>query len=983
MTDHASNLRPRFRAFLALTVISVMVLGIFYARSGRVERQLIEARRALHKDQYARAGDLAREILVVEPRHADGLMIAAVSAAELGRFEQAVDFCRRVPNKTAHTYAQAQVLAGNLLLERLGQPSSAEPYFRRAAAADPSGPVALKRLAFLLSLQTRTAELIPIQLQRLRQNQVSPPVVLSLVQGDLLFPDARLLAKLKSQAGDDPGLLLGESRVRLLEQDFLTAEQLLRAALKKDPGLVEARVRLGQVLLDRNAAEELSTWSKSLPSAALAHPQTWIILGQLAERRRDHRAAARCYWEAGLKDAASLSACYLLGQQLSSLGRDSQATRFLDRARALERYRKLFDSGAEASLQWTPDLLHSGHEVAASLGLTWEAWAFAELAQQLQPGLPWAVEASHSTALLLRDLPLQRTAPQADPFQTIDLSEYRLPEVESETVPRAADSTDVDTPRALFERGDMAVGISFQFDNGVDSSISGAQRPYDFTGGGIAAVDYDADGWPDLYFSQGCRLDDDTGLPQQGPPDLLYRNLRGTTFDAVSAAGIPADPDYSQGVAAGDFNNDGFQDLFIANLGRNRLLLNNGDGTFSDVSSSIQQDEHRWTTSCLICDLNGDQWPDLYTVNYLSGDIVSRICRDETGRKNSCAPQDFPASQDQLFLGDGAGQFVDATSTSGVQVPLGKGLGVVATDLNEDGQLDLFVANDGVPNFLFERVPAGPRLFNQVAMERGVAVNRSGISEACMGVVAEDLNRDGRTDLFVTNFLDETNTLFAGSDVRGFFQDTTVTTGLGPPSLPVLGFGVQTLDAELDGHPDLVVVNGHVDDFRDRDKPYAMPPQYFRNLGGMRFQSHQAGGFFSGEYLGRSVVRLDWNRDGAEEVAIGLLGEPSALLRNITPGRGNSVSIVLHATTMQRDAIGTSVAATTAHTAMLRRSLIAGDGYQASNERMLVFGLYDQRQIAELQIDWLGAGQDVINNVAAGKTYAVIEGRRRLYEVPR
>ena len=222
------------------------------------------------------------------------------------------------------------------------------------------------------------------------------------------------------------------------------------------------------------------------------------------------------------------------------------------------------------------------------------------------------------------------------------------------------------------------------------------------------------------------------------------------------------------------------------------------------MSETIEGDSAQWTTSCMICDLNQDGMPDLYSVNYLSGDIRTRICRDPSGVKASCAPQAFPASQDQLHLNTGDGRFVDVTESSGIAMPDGKGLGIVAVDFNSDQRLDLFVANDGVANFYFENVTttkADTPRFVESALLNGMALNHEGRSEACMGIAAEDFDLDGQMDLFVTNFLDETNTLYHRSAEPVFFDDATWRSGLGAAGLRMLGFGTQAIDGELDGLP--------------------------------------------------------------------------------------------------------------------------------------------------------------------------------------
>jgi tetratricopeptide (TPR) repeat protein len=986
LSEKTAKIRWRRQWLLVLLALVAAYLLVF-PWSVDVDRLLIDARKALLQRQHALAAELANRILSDQPSHPDALMIAAVAAAEQGSYADAAKYCSQVTIDAHGTYFDARLMAGNLHLNQLQNLSSAEESFRLAFAANADSPAACSQLAQVLSLQTRTWEFVPFQLRLIRQDVVSPSHILSLMQSDLLFADPDLIREFRGVEPNHAGLILAESRQAILRQDYRAAKSLVILALKANPQLDEAHARLGRILLIDGTTGELQRWRKNLPASAMDHPDTWIALGHLAERLENGTGAARCFWEAGRRDAASLSANYRLGKQLASLGRPDEADLLLKRARGLEKYRKLFDQGgtSDSPISFTPELLQQSQRLAESIGLLWEAYAFARLATQMQPAPQWAEEAATRLRGRCSGLPLARTAPQLDLFRSIDISEYSLP-VDVVQVADAAVPAQTSTHLVHFEEVAERLGITFRFDNGVDKSISGAQRPYDFTGGGIAAFDADGDSWPDLYFSQGCVLDDQTGRSLRGQSDQLYRNHRGSRFVDAGAVALPQGLDYSQGVAAGDINNDGFPDLFVGNLGPNRLLQNNGDGTFSDLTVLVEDDFAQWTTSCVICDLNGDQWPDLYSVNYLSGDILSRVCRDHTGRKNSCAPQSFSAAQDQIHLGDGGGLFINVTDSSGIRIPNGKGLGTVVADLNDDQKLDLLIANDGVPNFLFVNTTEAKQIgLQEVAMERGVAVNGDGLSEACMGVVVEDLNGDMHPDLFVTNFLDETNTLYNGSGLSGFFRDEKWTSGLSAASLPVLGFGVQALDGDLDGLPDLIVANGHVDDFTDRKVPYQMSPQYFRNVDGLHFTEQDpksVGSWFAGKYLGRCVARLDWDRDMAEEVVIGMLDQNASLLHNTTSSPGSGIALKLHSMKSQRDAIGAVVSVTT-DLRTIRRQLVAGDGYMASNHRMLIFGLGASPKTAHIAVTWPNGEQQVFPETNVDQEYIAIEGRRFLYPVPK
>ncbi len=383
-------------------------------------------------------------------------------------------------------------------------------------------------------------------------------------------------------------------------------------------------------------------------------------------------------------------------------------------------------------------------------------------------------------------------------------------------------------------------------------------------------LDLDHDGWPDLYFTQGGKWPTGDLKPSPSPEyvNRVFRNLDGARFvDVTLHAGL-GDEGFGQGCAVNDFDNDGFQDVYVANIGRNRLYRNNGDGTFSDVTTASGIDTQEWTTSCVIVDLNADGFPDLFDVNYLTGpDIYTAICDGF-----ACSPKSFEGVPDRAWLSHGDGTFnalPDATPKQDA-----KGLGVVAVDLYERGRPCLFIANDQVPNFLLRNLPSETSdnvKFVEEGFLSGLAFDENGLPMACMGIAADDVNGDGRTDFFVTNFKDEYNTLYL-QDAVGLFVDGTSAAGLKAPSLPFVGWGTQFLDADLDGAPDIVLTNGHVDDYRRTGGKYHMRPQVFRNIGGGRFEelfAPAAGTYFAKEYVGRGSgsARLEQGRiDGLRRV---------------------------------------------------------------------------------------------------------------------
>jgi hypothetical protein len=578
----------------------------------------------------------------------------------------------------------------------------------------------------------------------------------------------------------------------------------------------------------------------------------------------------------------------------------------------------------------------------------------------------------------LRENPPRSTA-FADPAMRQALAAFPLPSGALVRTPSLPESPALAQADVSFDEVSDKLGVHFQYVNSDDQAKPGTPI-YHQLGGGIGSIDFDRDGWPDLYLSQGAKWP--LAEENRDLVDKLFHSDRGEKFvDVTEQAGL-GDTRYSQGLAVGDVNNDGFPDLYVANIGGNRLYFNQGDGTFREVAGefSTRQD---WTTSCVIADISGDGNPDLFDVNYLDGrEPFDLVCR---GGK-SCTPDHFLGQQDQLYVSQGDGAFRRATDP-GLVVPGGKGLGAVVADFDGSGRLSVFVANDTTANNFF--VPLTPRGAESLRLEdqgllSGLAFDRDGLAQACMGIGLDDADGDGRLDLFITNFYNESNTLYRQLGVNLFVDDTR-DANLRTPSLMKLGFGTQFLDADLDGNPDLVVTNGHVDDYRDTGAAYKMPPQLYRNVGRGRFEELPAkslGPFFQGEYLGRSLAKMDFNRDGRPDFAVIHLDAPLALLANSTPTDHHYLTLHLAGVNCERDAVGATVKIETDAGAWTKQ-LTAGDGYQASNQRVIHAGLGTVSAVRRLTIRWPHGAEQVFADVPADREWLAVEGRTELTDVPR
>lgn len=502
-------------------------------------------------------------------------------------------------------------------------------------------------------------------------------------------------------------------------------------------------------------------------------------------------------------------------------------------------------------------------------------------------------------------------------------------------------------------------------------------------GSGIAWVDFDRDDLPDLYAAQGIPFTPECTPGSESVTDCLYRNLGNGQFQDVSIVCGLDDHDYSMGLAVGDFDNDGFQDIYITNFGPNRLLRNNGDGTFSEIAAESGIANEGFGASCTWIDVDDDGSLDLFVVNYVQLDSNDyKLCTvDRNGQRVgiTCHPRSLSPLPDVLYRSHRDGTFSDETERAGMQrSPAAQGLGVVAADLDADGDVDVFVANDSVANDLWLNQGNG-RLSNE-AISLGTAFNRAGQREACMGVVVGDVDGDGLPDLFMTNYYGETNTLYR-NEAAGFFLDVTAEFGLGSPSRLKLGFGTSLFDFDNDGWLDLFVANGHVHDRPEvlgQHETFAQRPQLFHNEAGRRFAevSDSGGPYFQRDVVGRSCAVADYDRDGWQDLAIGHLNSSLVLLRNEKRDpQMKSLQIQLVGVHCNRDAIGAVVEVRIGEK-HLTRFRTGSSGYLSCDEGCLTIGVGASETPADVTVRWPGGESQTFPSLQTGQRYILVEGRR-------
>lgn len=512
-------------------------------------------------------------------------------------------------------------------------------------------------------------------------------------------------------------------------------------------------------------------------------------------------------------------------------------------------------------------------------------------------------------------------------------------------------------------------GLNFQHDNGA----YGAKYLPETMGPGCAFLDYDQDGWLDILLING---QDWPGHRRRRSTMKLLRNNRNGTFtDVTQAAGLDVEM-YGMGVAVGDFDNDGFPDLYVTAVGQSRLFRNNGRGRFTDVTVPAGLGgREAFSTSALWVDYDRDGLLDLFVCNYVRWSISQDVHCTMNGRSKSyCTPEAYRGVTCWLFRNKGNETFEDVTARSGIFDPSSKSLGVAMLDFDNDGWPDLFVANDTQPNKLYRNNRNGT--FTESAVRQGVAYSEDGRARAGMGVDSGDFRRTGRPGIAVTNFDQEMLGLYDWTE--GGFVDRAAALGVAGPSRERLGFGCLFGDFNLDGHLDLIAVNGHIDDSvrnAGRSVSHAQPPHLFLNNGKGSFRdvATEAGADFAKAKVGRGLALGDFDRDGDLDVLVTTNGGPALLYRNDVGNGNQSLRIRLEGRKSNRDAIGAVIQLFDAM-GMQTRMVKSGSSYLSASELTVTFGMGRQSQAERVVVLWPSGRTDEVRKLPAGRTYRWVEG---------
>jgi len=517
-------------------------------------------------------------------------------------------------------------------------------------------------------------------------------------------------------------------------------------------------------------------------------------------------------------------------------------------------------------------------------------------------------------------------------------------------------------------------GIHFVHNNGA----FGKKYLPETMGPGVAFIDYDNDGWPDIF------LVNDTDWPghplKHSTPKLYHNNHDGTFTDVTHKAGLDIEI-FGMGLAVGDYDNDGYDDLFISAMGQSRLFHNNGNGTFTDVTQKAGlMGPREFSTSAAWVDYDKDGKLDLVVANYvqwsLDGDLY---CTLDGKSKSYCTPESYKGTAVRLWHNRGDGTFEDVTKKAGLGDATSKTLGVALLDYDNDGWPDLLFSNDTQPNKLYRN--NGNGTFTEKAVVAGVAFSEDGVARAGMGVDAVDYDRSGATSLLITNFSNQMLSLYH-NEGKGLFVDEAPRSEIGRASLLTLGFGCFFFDYDLDGWPDILIANGHIDSDIQRVQPnvkYAMPPHLFRNRGKGDFVevTSSLGAAFAAPRVGRGAAYADIGNRGRLDLLLSTNGGPAYLFQNEANGTAatnKSLRLKLVGTKSNRDGIG-AVVRVTAGGDWQSQMLRSGSSYLSASELVLTYGLAQHDHADSIEIRWPSGQIEKLANVGAGQTITVTEGK--------
>lgn len=935
----------------------------------------------VHQSRYAEAKEQNRSLLLLRPESPAALFLAARIAQGQHEIDVAISYLQAIPpdHPEAGLPALGQVADW---LQDAGRFEEAESTYREMLSRFGDMVPVHRRLANLLNAQGRRVEATRHVEALIRLGDVTEKELLSMTTLSVPYHDDEPLAKeLVSSTKTIHETLslkdLARAKQLLVQNEAEDAKYLVRQLRAAFPDSSCVAAFEGRVYEALQSDTDLEKWFATLPKSVEQEAEYWTAIGQWSLRLKQPAAAIRALGEAVQIDPTDRVAYLRMAEALAMLGEVDAAERILERKKWLdEAWQMAINVGLNRENRRQD--LRTLVEQLEKLGRHWEAISWQTILAYEEGRLEEAMpELKQARQRLTQD-----HSPPPDLLCGLELRRWPLPTATELLADAASNSSatkrssDPLTTTIPVQMVDVAakIGVDFQFRNHLDTDPSHL-RMSQVNGGGIAVVDFDLDGWPDLYF---C----DAGGPPNDPagsgPNQLFRNLGGQTTQNVSVASGSDDRSYAQGATTADLNQDGFPDLVIANIGANVMCINNGDGTYSPQTIAGSDG---WTSSIVCGDLDGDRLPEIVEVNYI--DDKTAFETKCWGEGFDCSPRIFAPAKDRFLKRMANGDWrewprVDADH----QEPNYAFAGIIA-DFDRQAGNDLFLSNDTTNNHFWVSQPGGDGTLElkEQAILRGCASGDNAETQGCMGIAGGDFDRDGSLDLFVTNYYAQPNNLFL-QRMPGFFTDMASPFGLADDGREMVGFGTQASDLNRDGWLDLTVANGHVFEPAQNgtpDIPFRMLPQLFRGgPSGFATQgvselddlSDGSSSFWQTPRIARTLVRLDFNRDGRPDLVANSLDAPVSVLDNRTETQ-HWLRVDLVGTVSERDAVGAEVIAVCGDEKW--HAWMIGGTYMGANEKTVDVGIGIHDRIDQLHIKWPSGMQQSFENIPADSHCLVVE----------
>ena len=971
------------------------------------EQRLNQATRLMERGQFAEAASTLTRLLVADPDDVEVLFMLANLDASQGNLAAGIEKLDAIPREHPEAGIPALGQSADWCME-LGRYEDAEQRYRDVLRIVPDAYPARRQLAFLLNCQGRRHEAAVevrelCKLGNVRQDELHSLIMLSHAMHD----DPDKAGDAVSTGGREQGVIYapigpgGVARKLFTDGKFSEAADVLEASVESGTAPAALVALYGRAVVEAQDDRRFLSWLSQVDDATRDTADYWAAIGTYLISQRRFEEATRALLEAADRDPTDMYSFGRLGQTLLTLDDADGSQRWIDRWDEINELIKANNRLSETSPP-DPDRMADLIVLLEKLNRPLEAVLWKSI-EDHQRGAMEEQQVANNDRLQQLVASDEGFASREDRLCGIDLNAYPLPSLEA-IQRRVAGPSDRRAQPAKSPTAASFLNVAAKL--GLNHAYQVAAKPqsegfaiYQTYGGAVACLDFDLDGNSDLYFAQGG-----SDPPSfQGPlSNQLYRNMpsaggrqsgaRGDDVgedsvgehravdDAyefkmldVTASAEATDFRYSMGVTAGDWNQDGFADLVVANLGDDTLLINNGDGTFRHTPVIDPHDQFRVPASVAIADLTGDGLPDIFELSYVDDPEMIFLPKRNEARQviKAMSPMQYAPGADRICINDGSGGMsIQQFNTD--ETDYRSGLGLIVTNFDQKPGNEVFVGNDLYPDQLWVR-DATSGGWSDIAPAVGCAFGIRGSKTASMGIAVGDVDNSGTIDIHISNYQNRNSSLFL--NLGESFLEKNVQYGLAEASQAVLGFGTQTLDYDNDGLLDLVVTNGHIEKAITIDEPFEQPAQLFSNVGG-RFKLidvNDPSGYWGRKHLGRGLARVDLNRDGKQDFVVTHLGEPSAILLNQTDTQGHWLQVQLVGVESERDAVGAKVTVESS-VGSFRSWVTAGDGYMVRNQPVVAFGLGEANAPVRVTVDWPDGKMETFEKVATDQRMLIIEG---------